>query len=68
MNNWAKTKTNPGKRQSRYPPRATVKEPVSFHFSVPVPELWLPIGTIQVYCVGTATKRRADFAIPEPAL
>jgi hypothetical protein len=44
-----------------------VKEPVSFHFSVPLPELWLPIGTIQVYCVETATKRCADFAIPEAA-
>jgi hypothetical protein len=62
-----KAKTNPGKRHQRHRPRAKVKEPVSFHFSVPLPELWLPIGTIQVYCVETATKRFADFAIPELA-
>jgi hypothetical protein len=41
MSKWANAKTNPGKRHLRYPPRATVKEPVSFHFSVPVPELCL---------------------------
>jgi hypothetical protein len=67
MSKWVKAKTNPGKRHQRHRPRAKVKEPVSFHFSVPLPELWLPIGTIQVYCVETATKRFADFAIPELA-
>jgi hypothetical protein len=67
LSKWIKAKTNPGKRHQRHRPRAKVKEPVSFHFSVPLPELWLPIGTIQVYCVETATKRFADFAIPELA-
>jgi hypothetical protein len=67
MSKWVKAKTNPGKRHQRHRPRVKVKEPVSFHFSVPLPELWLPIGTIQVYCVETATKRFADFAIPELA-
>jgi hypothetical protein len=67
LSKWVKAKTNPGKRHQRHRLRAKVKEPVSFHFSVPLPELWLPIGTIQVYCVETATKRFADFAIPELA-
>jgi len=41
MSKWVKAKTNPGKRHQRYWPRVKVKEPVSFHFSVPVPELCL---------------------------
>jgi hypothetical protein len=61
-----KAKTNPGKRCPRERPRATAKEPVSFHFSMPLPELWLPPGTIQGYCVETATQRLTDFAISEP--
>jgi hypothetical protein len=41
MNTWAKAKTNPGKRHQRHRPRVKGKERVSFHFSVPVPELCL---------------------------
>jgi hypothetical protein len=41
MSKWAKAKTDPGKRHQRHRPRVMVKEPVSFHFSVPVPELCL---------------------------
>ena len=41
MNKRTKAKTNPGKRHQRHKPRVKVKEPVSFHFSVPVPELCL---------------------------
>jgi hypothetical protein len=41
MSKWIRAKTNPGNRHQRPRPRAKVKEQVSFHFSVPAPELWL---------------------------
>jgi hypothetical protein len=41
MNKGAKAKTNAGKRYPHHKSRVKVKEPVSFHFSVPVPELCL---------------------------
>ncbi|PZR88869.1 MAG: hypothetical protein DLM68_06845 [Hyphomicrobiales bacterium] len=36
-----KAKTNPGERHHRQGPRVSVKDPVSFHFSAPVPKLCL---------------------------
>jgi hypothetical protein len=41
MSKRVKAKTNPGKRHKRHRPRVKVKEPVSFHFSVPALELCL---------------------------
>jgi hypothetical protein len=41
MNMWPKAKINPGKRRQRHRPRVKGKEPVSFHFSGPVPEFCL---------------------------
>jgi hypothetical protein len=41
MSKWVKAKTHPGKRHPRHGRRAKVKEPVSFHFSVPALELCL---------------------------
>jgi hypothetical protein len=39
MNKRTKSKTNRGERHQRHRPRVKVKESVSFHFSVPMPEL-----------------------------
>ena len=39
MSNWVKAKTNPGKRYQRHTPRVKVKEPIPFHFKLPLAEL-----------------------------
>jgi hypothetical protein len=41
MSKWVKAKTNPGKRYQCHRPRVKVKEPIPFHFKLPLAELCL---------------------------